>query len=123
MMTIGDAKKEAFKFFFFIFNLRMSLLSESVHCACRTKTLLRLNTHWQRSIQKENTKNWPLPVHVLPSGQRTGNKYTKIQNVRSELLCYSLILFLVTLLLPSLSWFVKALLSLSFSFISSFPVL
>ena len=44
----------------FIVNLRMSLLCKSVQYTYRSKNLLRLNMHQQRSIPKEDTKNKPL---------------------------------------------------------------
>ena len=41
----------------FIFYLRMVQLIKSVQYAYRSKNLLRLNMHRQRSILKEDTKN------------------------------------------------------------------
>ena len=55
----------------FVFYLRMPQLCKSVHNAYRSKSLLRLNMHLQRSlIQTEDTNKIAIAVRVL---QNTGN--------------------------------------------------
>ena len=83
----------------FIFHRQMSQPCKSVRSAYRSKNVLSLNMHRQRSILKEETKNklwftfskirrtWSFHVVVL---QRKGKKYTKIQNARAEPLFCSL---------------------------------
>ena len=82
----------------------MSLLCKSAQYAYRSKNLLRLNMHPQRSIPKEDTKNEPLrfafsKIHKIWSFhvvvlQRTAKKCTKFQNARAQLLfCSSNLLF------------------------------
>ena len=78
----------------------MSQLCKSVRYADRSNNMLSLNMHRQRSILKEETKNYPLrftfskirrtwSFHVVVL-QRMAKKCTKIQNARVEPLFCSL---------------------------------
>ena len=101
---------------YFTFDCRNS--AKSVQYAYWSKNLLWLNKHRQRTILKEDTKNYPLwftfsklrriwSFHVVVL-QRTAKKCTKIQNARAEPLFGSLnLFFLLTLSTPSPSWFAK----------------
>ena len=87
----------------FICYLPLSQLSKCVQYAYRSKILLSLKMHQQRSISKEDTENQPLrfafskihrtwSFHVVVL-QRTAKKCTKIQNARAQLLfCLSILL-------------------------------
>ena len=78
----------------------MSQLCKSAQYAYRSENLFRLNMHPQRSIPKQDTKNYPLQfafskIHRTWSFhavvlQRTAKKCTKIQNARAQLLLCSL---------------------------------
>ena len=75
-------------------------LCKSVQYAYRSKNLLRLNMHRQRSIPKEDTINQPLrsafsKIHRIQSFhvvvlERTAKKCTKIYNARAQPLFCSL---------------------------------
>ena len=101
----------------FVFYLRMSQLCKSAQYAYRSKNLLRLSMHPQRSIPKEDTKishcGSRSPKHIKP-GHFTllfcRGRQRNVQSFKTRVHSYCSAhqtLCLVTFPLPSPSWLAK----------------